>query len=75
MAKVEMQVELVQTRGITHFSFHQKPRPNPTAPKRLHLCPVTAKAVGAYVQTLVPTASARVAPRVGGLSLLGALRI
>lgn len=39
MAEVEMQVELVQIRGITHFSFHQNPRPNPTSSGRLHLCP------------------------------------
>lgn len=56
MAEVEMQVELVQSRGITHFSFHQKPGPNPTSPKRLHLCPVTATALGASCSGSVPTA-------------------
>lgn len=54
MAEVEMQVELVQTGGITYFSFHQKPRPNPTLPGRLRFCPVTAKVLGAQCPDTVP---------------------
>lgn len=56
MAEVEMQVELVQTGRITYFSFHQKPRPNPTLPGRLHFCPVTAKVLGAQCLDTVPPA-------------------
>lgn len=56
MAEVEMQVELVQTGGITHFHFHQKSRPNPTSPERLPLFPVPAKASGTQCPGLIPTA-------------------
>lgn len=54
MAEVEMQVELVQTGGITYFSFHQKPRPNPTLPGRLRFCPVAAKVLGAQCPDTTP---------------------
>lgn len=43
--EVEVQVELVPTRGITHLSFYQTPRPGPASPGRVRFCP--AKAVGA----------------------------
>lgn len=58
MAEVEMQVELVQTGGITQLSLHEKPQPNPTSPGRLHLCPVTVKTLGATAVSLRQAGSA-----------------
>lgn len=72
MAEVEMQVELVQTGGITHFHFHQKSRRNPTSPGRLPLFPVPAKALGFQCPGAVPTA---VLLRQAGSANSGAQRI